>query len=132
MSTSLVNSEEEPSTAAILTSNGKVPPAHLLYTYWRSSSAWRVRIALHYKRVDYTPQYINLLKGEQHSSDYHRINPADTVPTLVVTYTETQQQLVISHSNAILEWIEDTHTENPLLPLDPSQHNHSTEVVRTE
>jgi glutathione S-transferase len=112
---------QEASTAAILPPNASKPPNHLLYNYWRSSSAWRVRIALNYKDVPYTAQPINLLTSENRSSDYLRINPSGTVPTLVVSYEETQQQLVISQSNAILEWIEETHQEKPLLPNDPSQ-----------
>ena len=111
----------EPSTASLPLHSTAPPPHFLLYTYWRSSCSWRVRTALHYKNLTYTPEFINLLKGEHSTDDYGRINPAHTIPTLVVSYAETQQQLVLGESLAILEWLEETHPTPPLLPTEPSQ-----------
>ena len=109
-------------STASLPLHSKAPPPHFtLYTYWRSSCSWRVRIALNYKQLTYTPQIVNLLKNEHQSEEYGRISPAHTVPTLVVSYAETQQQLVLGESLAIMEWLEETHPSPPLLPSEPSQ-----------
>ena len=113
----------EESTAALPLHSTAPPPHFTLYTYWRSSCTWRVRIALNYKQLTYTPQYINLLKGEHKSEEYGRVNPAHALPTLAVSYAETQQQLVLGESLAIMEWLEETHPTPPLLPTEPSQSN---------
>jgi len=109
------------STASLPFGSPASPPHLLLYTYWRSGCSWRVRIALNLKGIDYTPEFVNLLTGAQKSDDYSRINPSQSVPTLVVSFKETQQQLVISQSSAILEWLEETHGDrSPLFPADPN------------
>ena len=118
----MATTETEPSTAAVpANSSSSARPHFLLYTYWRSGASWRVRNALHYKQLPFTPQPVNLLKAEHHAESYHRLNASDAVPALVVSYSETQQQIVIAQSNAIMEWIEETHKEHPLLPAQPSQ-----------
>lgn len=132
MSTAPATTDHGNESTAALPLHSTAPPPHFtLYTYWRSSCTWRVRIALHYKGLTYTPQYVNLLKGEQSTDEYGRINPFHTIPTLVVSYAETQQQLVIGESLAILEWLEETHPTPPLLPTEPSQRsqpaNHTTQ-----
>ena len=55
-----------------------------LYTYWRSSSAHRVRIALHLKGIDYDPVYVHLVRdgGAQHADEYRAINPMTQVPVI--------------------------------------------------
>ena len=85
-----------------------------LYSYWRSSAAWRVRIALELKGLPYEYVPVHLVRdgGEQHKADYRAINPQSRVPTL--EYGE----LRIPQSLAILEWLEETHPEPALLPKD--------------
>ena len=87
-----------------------------LYGYWRSSASWRVRIGLAYKGVRYEYQPVNLVQGggEQHSPGYRALNPMAQVPTLVL---DDGRQL--SQSMAILEHLEETIVEPPLLPRDP-------------
>lgn len=89
-----------------------------LYSYWRSSSSYRVRIALNLKGIDYQIQPVHLVKdgGQQHSADYRAINPAGLVPALVLDDGRT-----LTQSLAILEWLETAHPTPPLLPTDPVQ-----------
>lgn len=83
-----------------------------LYNYFRSSTSYRVRIALHYKNIDFEYLPINLLKGEQHSSDYKKINPLGGVPTLV------HNGNVIPESLAIIEYLDEVFPQPALLPND--------------
>lgn len=85
-----------------------------LYTYYRSSAAYRVRIALNLKGIDYTAEDINLLEAQQKSEQYKASNPQGLIPAL-----ELDDGNVISQSTAILEWLEETHPTIPLLPEDP-------------
>jgi len=76
----------------------------ILYSYWRSSSSWRVRIALESKGIKYEYRAIHMLKdgGEQLKDDYAALNPMRQVPTLIVDgHTLTQ-------SMAIIEYLEET------------------------
>ena len=84
-----------------------------LYTYFRSSAAYRVRIALNLKGLAYESIPVNLLKGEHGASAYMAVNPQGRVPSL-----ETDGAVLIQ-SPAILEYLEETHPEPPLLPSDP-------------
>ncbi len=84
-----------------------------LFTYWRSSTAYRVRIGLHLKGLAYTPHAVNLLKGEQRDAAYVQKNPLAAVPTLVDGGHTLIQSL------AILEYLDETHPTPPLLPADP-------------
>ena len=83
-----------------------------LYHYWRSSCSWRVRWALEIKKQSYQAVPVNLLKGEQNSPEYLKKNPLGFVPCLVVDQTSLGESL------AILEWIEETYPNPPLLPSD--------------
>ena len=87
-----------------------------LYTYFRSSAAWRARIALALKGITWTPEYVHLLKGggQQLGEAYRGKNPTALVPTL-----ETDEGALIPQSLAIIEWLEETHPRPPLLPEDP-------------
>ena len=85
-----------------------------MYGFWRSSAAFRVRIALNLKGLVYTEQMIDLDAGEQHAPEYRAINPAGSVPTVFVDNGPP-----LTQSLAILEYLEDTHPEPPLLPPDP-------------
>lgn len=84
-----------------------------LYTYYRSVSAHRVRIALNFKAVPHTSVYIDEDQGEQHSLEYMLHNPQGLVPALVVN-----ESLTITQSAAILEYLEEKYPERPLLPGD--------------
>lgn len=86
-----------------------------LYGYYRSSSAYRVRIALNLKGLDYEQTFIHLRKGEQFSDDYAVLNPQRQVPTLV-----TDDGAIMVQSPAILEWLEESYPDPPLLPDDPA------------
>lgn len=87
-----------------------------LYTYFRSSAAYRVRIALALKGLDYTALPVHLVRdgGEQHRADYRQLNPAAAVPLLVDGDRRVPQSL------AILEYLDETRPVPPLLPADPA------------
>jgi len=84
-----------------------------LYSYWRSSAAYRVRIALNLKGLNYEIEPVHLVRdgGEQHSPEYRRVNPQELVPTLV------DGRRVIRQSMAIIEYLDETYDgETKLLP----------------
>ncbi|KAF7781916.1 maleylpyruvate isomerase [Pseudoalteromonas rubra] len=83
-----------------------------LYTYFRSSAAYRVRIALNLKELDHELIPVNLLKSEQQGTDYLSKNNQGLLPAL-----ETDQG-VLAQSLAILEWLEEAYEAAPLLPAD--------------
>jgi maleylpyruvate isomerase len=87
-----------------------------LYTYFRSSAAYRVRIALNLKGLSYEMVPIHLTKdgGQQHTSQYRSINPQARVPSL-----EVSGGTILTQSLAIIEYLDETHPEPPLLPADP-------------
>lgn len=88
-------------------------PALELYSYWRSSSSWRVRIVLSLKGLPYTYHAVNLLKAEQKGEDYARsLNPMRSVPTLVIDGKPLAQ------SGAIIQYLEELQPEPALLPKD--------------
>jgi maleylacetoacetate isomerase len=84
-----------------------------LYSYYRSSAAYRVRIALNLKGLswDYVP--VNLLQSEQQGAGYLALNPQGLVPSL-----QTDSGELLAQSVAILEWLEETHPQPALLPAD--------------
>ena len=86
-----------------------------LYDYWRSSAAYRVRIGLNLKGVDYESVPINIMPGtdEQMREPYRSKNPQMRVPAL-----ETEQG-IITQSLAILVWLDQTHPDPRLVPADP-------------
>lgn len=88
-----------------------------LYGYWRSSAAYRVRIALNCKGLLAEQISVHLVKngGEQHQQQYTALNAQELVPTLVTT-DEDGQERVLTQSLAIIEYLEDMHSNNPLLP----------------
>jgi maleylacetoacetate isomerase/maleylpyruvate isomerase len=83
-----------------------------LYTYFRSSAAYRVRIALNLKGLAYESVPVHLLRdgGEQKQPDNRARNPLGLVPTL------EYESMVLTQSLAIMEWLDETHPECPLLP----------------
>ncbi len=88
----------------------------VLYGYWRSTAAYRVRIALGLKGITWEHAGVNLVKdgGEQHQSSYRDLNPAGLVPALVWGDT------VLSQSLAICEFLDEVRPEPPLLPAEPA------------
>lgn len=87
-----------------------------LYSYFRSSAAYRVRIVLNLKELPHLIIPINLLQGEQRSATYKRLNPQGLVPTI-----KTEHGHVITQSPAIIEWLEEAYPAKALLPQDPLQ-----------
>jgi maleylacetoacetate isomerase len=85
-----------------------------LIGYFRSSAAFRVRIALELKGLKVEHSFRHLRKGEQRAPDYVAINPQKLVPVLVLDSGE-----ILTQSMAILEYLEETHPTPPLLPEDP-------------
>jgi maleylpyruvate isomerase len=99
-----------------------------LYTYWRSSSAWRVRIALAYKGVPFEAIPVHLVRdGGQHLlPEFRALNPMAQVPVLIDAGADHERGVAaataarrLTQSMAILEFLEETHPEPPLLPRDP-------------
>ncbi|WP_252180347.1 maleylacetoacetate isomerase [Endozoicomonas sp. 4G] len=86
-----------------------------LYSYFRSSAAYRVRIALNLKEVDHELIPVNLLKSEQKGDDYKNIQPQGLVPALAVGNKRLIQSM------AILEWLEDSYPEPAIIPGDAWQ-----------
>jgi maleylacetoacetate isomerase len=85
----------------------------VLYDYWRSSSAHRVRFALEYKGIAYESRAVDLRAGEQRAAGHLERSPLGVVPTLVVDGRP------LTESVAILEYLEETFPEPRLLPQDP-------------
>ena len=85
-----------------------------LYGYWRSSAAYRCRIAFNLKGL--TPEHvpIHLRRGDQRAEEFLRLNPQGRVPTLDIGGGR-----VLTQSLAIIEWLDEMHPEPPLLPRDP-------------
>lgn len=86
-----------------------------LYTYFRSSAAYRVRIALNLKGLPYEMAAVHLTKegGQQHRPEFHKVNPQERVPALALSTGE-----VLTQSLAIIEYLDDIHPEPALLPAD--------------
>src|SRR5258708_4504916 len=83
-----------------------------LYGYFRSSAAFRLRIALNLKKLDYDSAFIHLRRGDQSRPDFLGVNRQGLVPALEVEgHTLTQ-------SLPIIEYLDETHPEPPLLPRD--------------
>ena len=84
-----------------------------LYTYFRSSAAFRVRIALNLKRLAYEPRFVHLPKGEHRKPDYAKVNPQALVPTL-----ELDDGARLTQSLAIIEYLDEKHPLPPLIPKE--------------
>ena len=88
-----------------------------LYSFWRSSSCWRVRIGLALKGVGFEYRPVNLLDGSQFQPEHRRRNPMSQVPVLEVEEDGRLRQM--AQSMAILEWLDERFPAPPLLPADP-------------
>jgi len=95
----------------------------VLYSYFRSSASWRVRTALAYKGIDYEYKAVNLVKDDQLSDDYKKLNPSRQVPTLLI------DGLVLTQSLPIIEYLEETRPEKNLLPANPAQRHKARQIA---
>jgi maleylacetoacetate isomerase len=85
-----------------------------LHNYFRSSASFRVRIALELKGLPYDYLPVHLVKGEHKSDQFAAVSPSGLVPAL-----ETDSGEVLGQSMAIIEYLDETHPNPPLLPKDP-------------
>jgi len=86
-----------------------------LYGYYRSSAAFRVRIALNLKGIAYDDDFRHLRKGEHLREEYAAVNPQKLLPALAL-----DDGTVLTQSLAIIEYLDEVHPETPLLPGDPA------------
>lgn len=95
-----------------------------LYSYFRSSASFRVRIALNLKKIDYEIIPIHLLKngGMQHSPEYRSVNPSGTVPALLTLNNE-----IITQSVAIIDYLDSVYADLPLFPKNKLERAHVLE-----
>ncbi len=97
----------------------------VLHGYWRSSSAWRVRIALAWKGIEHDVRPVHLVAdgGQQHTPAYRQLNPLREVPTLVI------DGHVLTQSVAIIEYLDETRPEPPLLPRSALERARARRLV---
>jgi maleylacetoacetate isomerase/maleylpyruvate isomerase len=86
-----------------------------LYGFWRSLATYRVKVALALKGMKVDEVSIDLLKGKQHEADYRAVNPQAVVPALILDDGGPP----LFQSMAIMEYLEETKPQPPLLPKDP-------------
>lgn len=86
-----------------------------LYTFFRSSTSFRARIALNLKGIEYEMEYVSLPGGEHRREAFLRVNPQGLVPALVDGERRLTQSL------AIIEYLDETRPEPPFLPKDPGE-----------
>jgi maleylacetoacetate isomerase/maleylpyruvate isomerase len=86
-----------------------------LHSFWRATAPYRVRIGLALKGLAYDYVAVDIVGGEGHRAPYDEVNPLGLVPALVT------DDGVLTQSLAILEWLDETHPEPPLLPKSPGE-----------
>lgn len=98
--------------------------ALILFSYWRSSAAYRVRIALNVKGLDYEIRPVHLLRdgGEHRTDAYHKLNPQRLVPTLV------HGERVFQQSMAIIEYLDEEFAGPALMPPDTRSRMHARTI----
>ena len=97
----------------------------VLYDYYRSSAAYRVRIALNLKGVEYESRTVNLLNSEQKADDYRSLNPQGLVPMLEIDGHRLTQSL------AIIIYLDQSFPDPPLVPRDPIDGAHVRAMALT-
>jgi maleylacetoacetate isomerase len=97
----------------------------ILYDYFRSSAAYRVRIALNIKGVDYEQRQVDLRSGEQRSDDYRALNPQGLVPMLEIDGHRLTQSL------AIINYLDIRYPVRPLLPTAAAERAHVVAMAMT-
>jgi maleylacetoacetate isomerase len=97
----------------------------ILYDYFRSSAAYRVRIALNLKGVDYESRQVDLRAGEQASSDYRALNPQGLVPMLEIDGHRLTQSL------AIINYLDLRFPNQPLIPASAAERAHVVAMAMT-
>ena len=105
---------------------------YTLYSYWRSSCSYRVRIVLHHKGLGYTTRAIHLVRegGEQFGEEYRGLNPMAQVPTLMVPDGAGGTR-ALTQSVAICEYLEARHPSPPLLPAKAFDQAEVRQIVET-
>lgn len=103
----------------------------ILYTYFRSSAAYRARMALALKGITYEPRYVHLLRegGEQLRPDYRKLNPLGRVPTLI------DGDQVFTQSIAIMEYLDEAYPSPPIMPAgtaDRARARAITQVIASD
>jgi maleylacetoacetate isomerase len=97
----------------------------ILYDYWRSSAAYRVRIALNLKGVDYESRQIDLRDDEQKSDEYRGLNPQGLVPMLEIDGHRLTQSV------AIINYLDLRYANQPLLPASAAERAHVVAMAMT-
>lgn len=100
--------------------------AMTLYGYWRSSAAYRIRIAFGLKRIAWLDAHIHLVHADQKSDEYMAINPMGLVPSL-----KLPDGTILTQSLAILDWLDATDPEPPFWPADPLERAKVTAAGHT-
>jgi len=98
-------------------------PRPVLYEYWRSSAAYRVRIALKLKGVDYESRPIDLREGTQNSAEFRAVNPFGLVPMLEIDGHQLTQSL------AIITYLDTRFPSRPLIPAMAAERAHVTAMA---
>ena len=97
----------------------------ILHDYFRSSAAYRVRIALNLKRVDYESRWVDLRTGEQRSAEYRALNPQGFVPMLEIDDHRLTQSL------AIIVYLDQRFPDPPLMPVNTADQAHVRALALT-
>jgi len=97
----------------------------ILYDYWRSSAAYRVRIALNLKGVDYESRQVELREGQQQSEEYRALNPQGLVPMLEIDGHHLTQSL------AIIGYLDARYPNQPLIPAPAAERAHVVAMAMT-